>query len=86
MSIKDYFQNKQPGLDSPAFRHFAIVPDNDNDLAIKPRALYVSVAGNVVLQDDKGVSVIYPVTAGQILPFRPVRVLEATTATVIGWY
>ena len=86
MTIKDYFESKQPGLDSPAFRHFAISPSNDNDLTIKPRALYVTVEGNLEMKDDKGTILIYPVTAGQILPFRPVRVLSGTTATVIGWY
>lgn len=83
--MADPFELHIPDLHDPASVHFAITPA-DTDLAVKPRALYVTVAGNLVLLDKAGRTVTYPVTAGQIIPFRPVQVRAATTATVVGWY
>ena len=83
--MADPFETHGAGLDSPASRHFAITPANE-DLAIRPRALFCTVAGNVVVRDEAGVDVTYPVLAGDVLPFRAVQVRSATTATVVGWY
>jgi hypothetical protein len=72
----------------PADRHFTITPDDDADLSIVPRAIRVGGAGNVVIRDGAGTDVTYAVTAGEVLTFRPVRVLDTgTTATgLVGWY
>ncbi|MBN9335373.1 hypothetical protein [Devosia sp.] len=67
--------------------HFAVTPDDGADLPIRPRALYCAVDGNVVLTDEDGVDLTYPVVAGQVLEFSPIRVkATGTTATVIGWW
>lgn len=83
----DTFSTFEPGLSDVASRHFAITPSDDDDLAIRPRGLYCTVAGNAVIRDELGVDITYPLTVGQILPFRGVRILATnTTATVVGWH
>lgn len=82
----DPFASHQVGLDSPADRHFEITPNDDEDLEIKPRYLYVEESGDLTIMDSKGTEVTYVVTAGQHLRFRPTRVMTSTTATVVGWY
>lgn len=86
--MADYFKSVSKTLDSPADRHFAVVPDDAADLAVVPRALRIGGAGDVVLRDATGAEVTYAVTAGEVLAFRPVRVLATgTTATdIVGWY
>jgi len=85
--MADPFSSHNPKLDSPASRHFTITPSDNTDLATRPRALKVTVGGNVVVRDEGGVDITYPVVAGEILPLRAVRVLATgTTATVVGWY
>ena len=72
--------------DFPANKHFAITPA-DTDLAVVPRAIYVGVAGTLVLRDVAGVDVTYTAVAGSIIPFRAIRVGAASTATgIIGLY
>jgi len=65
--------------------HVAITP-SDTNLAIRPIGLKVTVAGTLVLKDEKGTVLDYPVTAGEEFSFSPVAVMAATTATVRGWY
>lgn len=85
--MADPFLTFAPGLSDVAMRHFAVTPSDSTDLAIKPRALYCMVSGNAVIRDEAGTDITYPLTAGQILPFRGVRILATnTTATVVGWY
>ena len=81
----DLFQSTATGISGPANRHFAITPA-DEDLAIRPRALYAATGGDIVVRDDEGTDITYSVTAGQIIPLRAVQVRSATTATVVGWY
>lgn len=84
--MPDNFQNVPKGIEAPATRHFTITPSNTVDMANRPRAIYVSVGGNLVLRDELGVDVTYSVTAGQVILFRAVRVMATgTTATVVGW-
>ena len=83
--MADPFVNNMPGLESPATRHFEITPA-DSDLSIIPRALFVTAGGDLVIRDAVGTDVTYSVTVGSVLPFRPVQVRSATTATVVGWY
>jgi hypothetical protein len=82
--MADPFESNAPGLSSPATRHFAITPA-DEDLEIIPRAIYVDAEGTVIATMG-GVAVTYNVSAGDVLPIRPTRIAAASTATVIGWY
>lgn len=85
--MTDTFASFQPGLSDVASRHFAITPSNTTDLAIKPRSLYCSAAGDAVIRDEGGVDITYPLSEGQVLPFRGVRILATgTTATLVGWH
>lgn len=73
-------------LDAPASRHYVITPSDSEDLPVRPRALFVLADGNLVVRDELGVDITYPVTAGTLLTFRAVRILATgTTATVVGW-
>ena len=51
---EDKFANHAPGLDSPVSKGFNITPDDDNDLALVTRGIYVGEAGDltVILADD----------------------------------
>lgn len=82
----DSFQTHAKGLNSPADRHFAILPSDGVDLATRPRALWCNTAGTLALRDAAGTVLSYAVTAGQVIPFRAMRVMATgTTATVHGW-
>ncbi len=82
--MNDTFANHASGLESPANDAFLIAPDDANDLAIKPRSLYVGGIGDIVVRMN-GVDVTFQNVSG-FLPIRPIRVLAtATTATnIIG--
>lgn len=82
----DLYATKSPGVAGPGVRHFAVTPSDSTNFTIPPRALYVLTAGHLSVWDGE-TSLTYPVTAGQILPFRAVRVNSTgTTATCVGWY
>jgi hypothetical protein len=84
--MADPYMGFEHSLIMPPSRHVTVTPHDTNSLPISPRALYVSVAGDLVLEDEGGTSVTYPVVAGQILPFRgDVKVKAATTATIVVW-
>ncbi|WP_112310377.1 spike base protein, RCAP_Rcc01079 family [Pseudogemmobacter bohemicus] len=84
--MSDPFQKHARGLTAPADRHFAIIPSDSTDLPIRPRVLCCTTAGTVAIRDMQGLDVTYPLEAGQVLLFSPVRVLASgTTATVVGW-
>lgn len=83
--MADPFALSATGLTSPARVHFAITPA-DADLATIPRAIFCTVAGNVIIRDRTGADITYPVVAGDQLPFHAVQVRVGTTATVVGWY
>ncbi|EBA18413.1 hypothetical protein RSK20926_11859 [Roseobacter sp. SK209-2-6] len=83
----DPFSNFHRGLESPANSHFAIAPQDGVDLPVKPRVLRVTVGGDLALRDASNNVVVYPVTAGETLPFSAQGVeATGTTATVVGWY
>jgi len=50
-----------------------------------PRAVYVAGDGDLVM-DAPGTLSALPVTVGAIIPVRPLRILPATTATVVALY
>lgn len=86
--MADHFDDFTKTLESPADRHFAIQPDDSADLAIMPRAVRIGGAGTLAMRDRGGNDVTYMVTAGEVLVFRPLRILASgTTATdIVGWY
>lgn len=85
--MPDPFDTDYVNLTSPAVSHYAIVPSDAVELRVRPRALYVNVAGTAVLQDSAGETVSYEVGAGAVLSLRPVRVMSTgTTAQLIAWY
>jgi len=83
----DAFDTNSPGLTSPATKHFDITPHDSNELATKPRGIYVGVAGDVVLTDENGTDCTYKNASG-VLPVRAVKVKSTgTSATnLIGIY
>ncbi|MDK3020136.1 spike base protein, RCAP_Rcc01079 family [Pseudodonghicola flavimaris] len=85
--MEDPFKHHARGLESPGAVHFAITPDDDNDLPVRPRYLWCNGAGTAVLRDSAGTDLSYMLGVGQILPFAPVRVMATgTTATLFGGY
>lgn len=69
-----------------ALRHRQIVPSDSADQNPRPLAIYCHGAGTVVIRDEAGVDLPYAMTAGQVLPFRGVRVLATgTSGTYYGW-
>lgn len=68
----------EPTLDAPATGAFTITPDDDTDLAILPRAIYVGTTGNLEVIMD-GTTVVLVGVSG-FLPIRPTRV-KATSTT-----
>lgn len=85
--MADAFQYKDPQLGDPASRHYVVSPSNTVDLPFRPRALYVQSGTAVAIRDELGNDITYTVVAGQILPFRGVRVLATgTNATLVAWY
>lgn len=85
--MTDPFSADYVNLTSPAVAHYAITPDDNADLPVRPRAIYVQTAGSAVLTDKSGTIVSYDLPAGMVLSIRPVRVLASgTTAQLIAWY
>ena len=82
----DEFQSFTKGLTSPATKHFLIVPDDNADLPILPRAIYCEAEGTIAIQDSEGTTLSYTLGSGERLDFRGVRVMSAgTTGTFYGW-
>lgn len=84
----DTFQSFASSLESPAERHFTVVPSDTETLAVRPRSLRIGTGGTIVLRDAAGVDVSYKVAACEILPIRPVQVLATgtTASDIVGWY
>jgi hypothetical protein len=71
----------------PGERHFAVVPSDTVEMAIRPRAIFCATAGTAQVVDAAGTLIAYPMAAGDILPFRPLRInATGTTGTYVGWY
>lgn len=87
--MADNFANNTTGLDSPGLNHFAITPHDSTSEAVNFRAVWVGVAGNVVIVSESGTAVTYVgAAAGSIIPMRGKRVNStSTTATnLVGMY
>ena len=66
---------------------FRLITKSDSTTTKGIRSLYIQASGNVALEDKQGNQVTFAVTAGQVLPVQPSKVLSTgTTATVIGLY
>ena len=82
----DNFQSFTKGLTSPATMHFAIIPDDNTDLAVLPRVIYCEVGGTIIVRDSEGVDLPYTMVSGDRIDFRGVRVLATgTTGIYYGW-
>lgn len=85
--MADPFESHQPGLTASGYRHYLIAPDDDNDLPFRPRAIYCRVAGDIVMRDEADQDLTYTMEVGDVLDFRPVRVMATdTTGTFYAWY
>lgn len=82
MPQRDQFPSRSAGA-SPR-EWFSITPDDDNDLAQVPQAIWVGVGGDLVLQGRDGhVEPFKNVPNGFLFIGSPVRVMQATTATFL---
>ena len=80
-----YAQANPRNIIAPGLRHYAVTPANE-DLEIRPRAIWVLTDGDLVIRDEGGVDVTYPVFAGTLIRFRAVQIRTGTTASVVAWY
>lgn len=79
MAAPDY-RDYPEGPTGPATKAAEITPAN-TDLAQAPRALYIGVTGNLVVEMQGGQEVVfYAVPAGMLLPIRVAKVKASTTA------
>lgn len=81
------FSSQQSGLESPARDVVPITPSDATDIPVRPRALWVNVAGNISIDTDSQSSQVLAVAAG-VVPISPKRVRSTgTTATgIFGLY
>lgn len=70
---------------APADISYAIVPSDTQNLPRRPRALRVVTAGILSIMDMENNVSTFNVADNEIIPFRPKRVMAATTAVVLGW-
>jgi|GEM_PF-1275696 len=71
----------------PGSRWAAITPNDSADIPLvngrKPRSVYATGAGNIVMTDDLGNDATFAFAAGEIKPLSPVRI-KATDTTATG--
>ena len=87
--MADQYASYGTALDSPGIGHYAITPHASNDEAIAFRAIWVGVAGNVVVVALDGTAVTYKgCAAGSVIPMRGKRVNATNTAAtdLVGIY
>lgn len=85
MPAGDQWSNAAGGVEGPVVDAAAVTPSDTTDLAFVTRALYVGVAGDVVVITQKGTTVtLGSLAAGMWHPIRVSRVLATgTTAGAI---
>lgn len=81
--MPDQFARFPVELDSPGREFAAITPNNTTDIPIRPRALWVGVAGNINCIDQDGVTTLFSNMPVGWHPIGPVRIL-ATGTTASG--
>lgn len=81
----DKFSDFPTNLTAPAREGAVVTPNDQTDLTVLPRALFVGQGGAVAVNLAGGQSVVFSgLASGTILPVRPRRVLATgTTATAI---
>lgn len=84
----DLFENFTPGLDAPVSSGFDIIPDDNNDLAVFTRTIYVGQGGDItaILVGDAASVTYKDVPQGTWQPIRAKRILTTgtTAAFLIG--
>ena len=84
MPAQDTYRSYDRGLNAPAADAFTITPDDDNDLPIAARAVYVGGGGSLSVVTLAGNTVVFAgLGAGTILPISVVRV-RATNTSATG--
>ncbi len=80
--MSDRFASHAPSLTGPASAGFAIVPNDNLDIAETTRALYIGVGGNLTVTMASGQMLSFSsVPDGSLLPLRVLRVhASGTTA------
>lgn len=82
---RDDYGSQRDTISSSSLSPFAVTPNDDTDLAVIPKALWIGTGGDVRLRGVNGLPVTFAgVPTGFILPVRASRVYETgTTATDI---
>jgi hypothetical protein len=86
--MSDPFEEYTSGLSSPARNAFAITPNDSVDLAITPRFLNITVAGNIkvdTLGGDTGITLAVPVGRFDLRATR-VYAIGTTATGIVGLY
>lgn len=78
--VKDNFPYASAGVYSDAY---VVAKSDVNDLDPKPQALWIGGSGNLVLEMPSGDVTLTAVPAGVKIEVRPIKVKDATTATLI---
>ena len=82
--MKDPFENRASGLESPARGAAAVVPDDDDaNVPMVTRSLYVGFPGDVTVTMLDGNVVTFSAVPAGLLPIRVTRV-HATGTTATG--
>ena len=87
--MSDTYASHASGLESPGSHAFAVTPNNDADLAVVTRGVYVGGTGTLKVTMLGGEEVTFTgLAAGMIHPIRASRIWSTgTSATgVIGIY
>lgn len=78
--MADQFQRQPVELDSPGREFFAITPNSGADIPLRPRALWIGVAGNLTVVDSNGTQTTFSNMPVGWHPIGPVRIMATSTA------
>jgi len=67
-------------------RTIAQIEASTDELVPRPRSLYISVSGSIVVTNDDATTATINVFEGQVLPIQPFKITTITTAEVYGLY
>lgn len=88
--MSDPFSGLVDGVSAPATQAVAVTPHDVNALANIPKALFVSVAGDLVMRgvNDTADATFKNLPAGSVLPFRAkfVRATGTTASAILALY
>lgn len=83
MPADDKFSTLQPGLGSEPTRGADVTPHDTNELPFLPRAVMVTVAGNVTVVWPAGNEQVIPMSANLMTPMR-VKIIKSSGTTATG--